>query len=53
MSVEVDDIITYLIVKCNDETYVTAAERMTHQKGLQETITFSFEGRGVNVITST
>ena len=52
MSGEFDDIVTYLIVKCNDETSVAAAERVTHKKGMQATVTFILKVRGVNFISS-
>ena len=35
LSDEVDDLVTYLIVTCNDKTSVASDERMTHRKGLQ------------------
>ena len=46
-----DDIVTYLIVTCDDKTFVISDERMTHQKGLHETITFILEVRGLKVVT--
>ena len=48
-----DDIVTYLIVTCDVETSVSPAESMTHQKGLQATVLFLLEVRGVNFIRST
>ena len=48
-----DDLVTYLIVTYDDKTSVAAAERVTHRKCLQETLTFSLEDRGFNVITCT
>ena len=36
---EVDDIVAYLIVACDDETAVRASQQVTHQKGLHATIT--------------
>ena len=52
-SVEVDDIITYLVVVCNDKTSVVASDIVMHRKGLQSTVTFSLKVRGVNIITRT
>ena len=53
LSGEVDDLVMYLIVTCNDKTYVAVYERMMHQKGLHETTTFILEVRGVNVMMRT
>ena len=50
---KVNDLFTYLIVTCDDETSVAAAERVTHRKCLQTTVAFSLEVRGANVITCT
>ena len=50
---EVDDIVTYLVVKCNGKTSVAVADRVMHRKGLQATITFYLKVRGVNIITCT
>ena len=49
----VDYLVMYLIVTFDDETYIAADECMTHQKGLQETVTFILRVRGVNVIMIT
>ena len=35
---KVDDFVTYPIVTCDEETYVAAAERVMHRKGLQATV---------------
>ena len=48
---EVDDLVTYIIVTCNGDTSVSAADHVTHRKGLQETVIFYLKVRGVNVIT--
>ena len=45
----VDDLVTYLIVTCNDDTYVAADELVKHRKGLQASIKFILEVRGVSV----
>ena len=37
-----DDLVTYPIVTCDEETSVAAAERVIHRKVLQATITFIF-----------
>ena len=50
---EVDDLVTYLIVTCNCETSVAAAERMIHQKGQYATVISILEVWVFNVITST
>ena len=48
---EMDDIVTYLIVTCNDKIYVSTVQCVMHQRGLHATIVFVLEVRGVNVIT--
>ena len=53
MSVEVDNLVTYLIVICNNKTSSDAAERVMCRKVLQVTITFILNVRGVNVLTIT
>ena len=53
MSGEVDDLVLHLIVVYNDKTYISAAESMTHQKGLHVTVKFILKVRGVKVIAST
>ena len=53
VSGKVDDPVTYIIVTCNDETYIAASEGAMNQKGLQTTVTFILEVRGINIITST
>ena len=47
---EVDDLVTYLIVMCNGETPVPAAESVSHRKGLQATMTFILKVKKVDVI---
>ena len=53
MSGNEDDLALYLIVTCNDNTSVAAAESVTHRNVLQATVTFLLKFRGVNIITST
>ena len=48
-----DDLVTYPIVMCDEETSVAAAERVMYRKGLQATVKFIFNIRWVNGITST
>ena len=43
---KVDDLVTYLIVTCNDDTPVSVYERVTHQKGLHATVAFLLGVRG-------
>ena len=50
LSGEVNDIITYLILKCNDNTSIASSEVLTHRKGMQATDSFLLKDRGVNVI---
>ena len=50
---EVDDLVPYPIVMCDEETSVAAAERVMHKKGLQATVKFILNVRWVNGITST
>ena len=38
LSGEMDDIFTYIVVTCDDDTYVDAADCVLHNKGLQETV---------------
>ena len=52
LSGKVDYLIRYLIVIFYEETFITAAEHVTHQNYLHATITFILEVRGVNFITS-
>ena len=53
MSSKGDDLVTYPIVTCDEETSVAAAERVMHRKGLQATVKFILNIRWVNGITST
>ena len=53
LSGELDYLVTYIIVTCNDDTSVATAELVTHRKGLQDKITFILKVGEVNVITST
>ena len=46
----VDDIFTYLIVTCDDETSVRVSQRVLHQKGLHATAAFVLVVRWVNVV---
>ena len=48
-----DDLVTYPIVTCDEETSVAAAERVMHRKGLQETVKYILNIRWVNGIAST
>ena len=50
---EVYDLVMYISVTCDDDTYVAAAERVTHIKVMDSTVTFILKLGGVNVITST
>ena len=52
LSGKVDDPVTYIIATCNDETSIAASEGVMHQKGLQTTVTFLLEVRGINMIKS-
>ena len=45
---EVDDIVTYLIVTCDDKKSVRSAQHVTHQKGLHATATSLLEVSGPN-----
>ena len=53
MSGDVDDLVTYFIMTCNDNTSVDKTDCVTHIKGLQEIVTFFLKVMGVNFITST
>ena len=53
LSVNVGDLVTYLIVMCNDESSISSDRIATHRKVLQATVTFSLKVRGVNFITLT
>ena len=53
LSGKMDDLVTYIIVTCDDDTYVDAAKRLTHRKGPQATIKFLLKVRRFNVIPST
>ena len=50
---KVDGLFEYLVVTCNDETFIATAEHLIHIKGLQATVSFSLKVGGVNVITYT
>ena len=50
---DVDDLVMFLIVACNDETSVAAAGPPTYQKCLHATVAFLLEVRGVIIITGT
>ena len=47
------DLVTYLIVTCNDDTDVRVAQRVIHRKYLYVTVTFFGDIREVNIVTST
>ena len=51
LSGEVYDLVTYIVVTCNDETSLAAAESVMHRKFLQATVTFVLKVRGVKIIT--
>ena len=53
LSCEVDDLVMYLIVTCDDNTSVRADQRMTYQKGLHATAAFLLQVKGVNTVSST
>ena len=48
-----DDLVVYIILVCSDKTSVSAAERVTHLKGMQATVTFLLEVLGDNCVTIT
>ena len=50
---EVDDLVMYLVLECNDETSVAADDRVSHRKVLQATISNTLKVSGVTVITIT
>ena len=47
-SYEVENLVTHLIVTCDDDTYVSAAKSLTYRKLLGSTVTF-FHVSGVTV----
>ena len=49
----VDDIVTYIIVTCNEKAAIRVDQRVTHQKHLHATVGLVFEIGGLNVVTST
>ena len=53
LSCEVDNIITYIIVTCDDKISVREAHRVMHQNGLYVTVAFVLEVWGFIVVTST
>ena len=48
-----DDLVTYIIVACNENNSVGAAQRVTHKKDLHATVEYFLGVRWVNVVTST
>ena len=50
---EVDDLVTYIILKLNNKIFVAAADSVTHRKVLQAPITFTLKVGEVNVTTCT
>ena len=50
---KVDYLIIYLVLTCNDETSVDAAESLMHIKGQQSPVKLSLKARGVGGITCT
>ena len=53
MSCDMDDLVTYFIVRYNDETYVREYQRAMHQKGLHATVVIVLDIGGINTVTST
>ena len=53
LSGELDYLVMYHIVMCDDETSVSACESVTHRKVLQATVTFILKVGGFDVITRT
>ena len=53
MSDNVEYIVTYIVVTCNDNTSSTASECVMQRKGLQAIVAFDLKVRGVDVITCT
>ena len=53
LSFDVDDLVTYLIVTCDDETSVRTAQCVMHRKDFHATAVFVLEVREVNLVTST
>ena len=49
----VDYIVTYLVVTCDDESTIRAAQRVMHRRGFHATVAFVLDIGGVNVVTST
>ena len=47
---EVDDLITSIIVTCDDETVIRAYQHMTQRNNLHTTVVFFLEIGGVNVV---
>ena len=47
-----DDLVTYLIVTCNENTSIDSYYLVTHIKRLQATVTFLVKVSGVNIIMS-
>ena len=50
---EVDDLVMYIIVTCDENASVAAADRVMHRNNLQANIKFIFKVRSVNIITRT
>ena len=53
LSGEVDYIVTYFVVLCEEKTYIAAADCVTYRKYLQANVGFSLKVRGVNIIMRT
>ena len=49
----VDDLVTYLVVTCDDESAIKAYQRVTYQKHLHATVILVLQIGGFNVVTST
>ena len=50
---KLDDLVTYVIVTYNDDTYIASDDNVTYIKCLQATVTFSLKFREVNIIMYT
>ena len=48
---EVDDLVTCIILTCNENSLAAAADSVKHRKGLQATITFTLKVGEVDVTT--
>ena len=53
MFYEVDDLVAYIIVTCDDETPIRADQHVMYRKGLHATVALILDVRGFNVVTIT